>query len=163
MKVHKTYDGYKVLMSPVLGIWQVLLYKGAPNEDDECEAVVRSYDHEPTMTEIKRDVLDLYNEMIQEKILSGHVFEGHQVWLSLENQINYKATYDLAVRLQGEQGSLPVTIKMGSDDAPYYRKFETVDDLEQFCLGVFTHIKTCLEQGRMQKENINWSLYEDQG
>ena len=38
------------------------------------------------------------------------------VWLSSENQFNYKAAYDLAVQTGG--ATLPVTFKFGTDEVP---------------------------------------------
>ena len=50
------------------------------------------------------------------------------VWLSTENQYNYKAAYDLAVQTGGE--TLPVTFKFGSDEQPEYHTFEKLDESE---------------------------------
>ena len=41
------------------------------------------------------------NDERDEKIVSGFVWRDMQVWLSSENQFNYKAAYDLAVQTKG--------------------------------------------------------------
>ena len=48
-----------------------------------------------------------YNSQTDAAILSGFAYNGAHVWLSVENQYNYKAAYDLAVQTGGE--TLPVT------------------------------------------------------
>jgi hypothetical protein len=52
------------------------------------------------------------------------------VWLSSENQFNYKAAYDLAVQTGG--ATLPVTFKFGTDEVPQYREFVTLEELTDF-------------------------------
>ena len=74
---------------------------------------------------IKNIILDWYNKEIDNKILSGFVWNDMPVWLSSENQFNYKAAYDLAVQTNG--ASLPVTFKFGTTDNPIYHTFTTVE------------------------------------
>ena len=108
---------------------------------------------------MKGIVLDAMNKEVDQKILSGFVWKEMSVWLSTENQFNYKAAYDLAVMSQGK--SLPVTFKFGSTDNPVYYTFETLDDISDFYISAMTYINTCLAEGWKLKDSIDWSVYEE--
>lgn len=114
----------------------------------------------PTLERIKEIVMGWIDGQTDERILSGHTYEGHLVWLSAENQLNYKAAYDLAVQFKGKHGTLPLVFKLGTTEAPIYREFSTLEDLTQFYLGVVAHKTSCLTAGWQRKDNINWDLYE---
>ena len=58
--------------------------------------------YKPTLESLKSIILSLENSKIDREIKEGYVWEGMNVWLSSENQFNYKAAYDLAVQTQGE-------------------------------------------------------------
>ena len=58
--------------------------------------------HKPTDEEIHTLVMSWYNSQTDAAILSGFAYNGAHVWLSVENQYNYKAAYDLAVQTGGE-------------------------------------------------------------
>ncbi|MCE8887471.1 hypothetical protein K0F07_07895, partial [Parabacteroides merdae] len=88
----------------------------------------------------------------------GFIYEGIPVWLSSENQFNYKAAYDLAVQTGGQ--NLPVTFKLGADDEPYYRTFETVSDLQNFYVKAMKHIQDALSEGWKKKDALDLALYE---
>ena len=81
------------------------------------------------------------------------------IWLSSENQFNYKAAYDLAVMSQGK--SLPVVFKFGSTDNPMYYQFETLEDISDFYLSAMAHVNKCLDEGWKKKDSIDWSVYEE--
>ena len=68
--------------------------------------------------DIKNAILDAINKDVDQKILSGFTWKDMPVWLSTENQFNYKAAYDLAVMAQGK--TLPVVFKFGTVDTPVY-------------------------------------------
>ena len=74
------------------------------------------FDRRPTLDEIKAAVLASYNTRIDEAIRSGFRWEETPVWLSAENQFNYKAAFDLAVQTDG--ANLPVVFKLGTDEKP---------------------------------------------
>lgn len=54
-----------------------------------------------TLEEIKEAILADINTQTDEKILTGFVWNDKPVWLSSENQFNFKAAYDLAIQTQG--------------------------------------------------------------
>lgn len=112
----------------------------------------------PSLEQLKKLILDAINKEVDEKILSDFVWKDMFVWLSTENQFNYKAAYDLAVMSQGK--SLPVTFKFGSTDNPVYHTFETLDNISDFYISAMAHVNNCLEEGWKKKDSIDWSVYE---
>lgn len=123
---------------------------------DYCEQWVT---HKPSLEEVKEIVLTGYNAIVDEKILSGFVWKDMPVWLSTENQFNYKAAYDLAVMSQGQ--SLPVTFKFGATESPVYYTFETLDDISDFYISAMAYINNTLAEGWKLKDGIDWSVYEE--
>lgn len=115
--------------------------------------------HKPTIQEVKEIVINGINKSIDEKILSGFEWKGMSIWLSSENQFNYKAAYDLAV--MRESDVLPVVFKFGSSDNPIYYEFTTVEELEDFYLKAIAYIRDTLADGWKMKDSINWNEYEE--
>lgn len=102
-------------------------------------------------------LLNALNKEIQNKIISGFVWRDMKVWLSIENQMNYKNSYDLAIHTNGD--ILPVTFKFGNDDEPVYYQFNSIEDLEEFYIAMNTHISDTLSEGWDIKNSINWTKY----
>ena len=142
--------------NPVRNRWRV---RWDIQTDDEGNAsfMEEEFNHRPSGDEIKALISGWINERTDCAILTGFCFEGNMVWLSSENQFNYKAAYDLAVQTAG--ASLPVTFKLGSDDNPVYRTFEDVESLTQFYTQALTHVQRTLAEGWTAKDNIDLGLY----
>jgi hypothetical protein len=113
----------------------------------------------PSFWQLKDFILTELNKGVSDKILSGFTWKDMPIWLSTENQLNYKSAYDLAVQTNG--ANLPVTFKFGSMDEPIYHEFTTIEELHDFYLGATAHINSCLQDGWKKKDNINWSEYEE--
>lgn len=141
--------------------WDIL-----PEPDDNIDYQAVSFyeieiisQYKPKINNIKQALLDGINQMIDDKILSGFVWKDMPVWLSTENQFNYKAAYDLAVMSQGK--SLPVLFKFGTTENPIYYTFETLEDISDFYLSAMAYISKTLEDGWVMKDSIDWSEYEE--
>ena len=86
------------------GIWRITWdYQ----ETETAEGVQRSYmeetfDHLPALAEIKAVINEWYNRKITDTIESGYVWNGLKVWLSMENQMNYKRRTILPCRQAGK-------------------------------------------------------------
>lgn len=115
------------------------------------------FDRQPTLEEIKTAVLASYNARIDEAIRSGFRWEETPVWLSAENQFNYKAAFDLAVQTDG--ANLPVVFKLGTDEKPVYREFTTIDELKNFYTAAMAHVQGTLAAGWKAKDEIDFGLY----
>lgn len=133
--------------------------------DDADNQAVSFYETEiilhrkPNINDIKQAVLGEINRMIDEKIISEFVWNDMPVWLSSENQFNYKAAYDLAFQTKGS--SLPTVFKFGTTENPVYYKFDNLEELMDFYTKALTYINEQLAIGWYKKDNIDWSGYED--
>lgn len=74
------------------------------------------------------------------------------IWLSSENQFNYKAAYDLAVTFGG---NLPCVFKFGTTENPIYYEFTETEDLTDFYLSAMNYINNTLAEGWKEKDNID--------
>ena len=145
--------------NPVKGKWRVR-WDVRKNEDGSADYMEEEFDHRPTTDEVKSLVIAWYNTKVDEAILSGFTYEDKPVWLSAENQFNYKSAYDLAVQTAG--ATLPVTFKFGMDEQPEYRKFTTLDELTDFYVKAMAYIQTTLAEGWKAKDAIDWSAYGEE-
>lgn len=116
------------------------------------------FDYKPGIEEIRAIIEAWINTMTEEAISSGYNWAGAPVWLSAENQLNYKTAYDLAVQTAG--ASLPYTIKFGSWEEPVYYTFEDLEDFTEFFTGAVRHIQGTLAEGWRQKDAIDLADYE---
>lgn len=112
----------------------------------------------PSLSEIKNIILDYYNQEIDKKILSGMTWKGMKIWLSSENQFNYKVAYDLAIQTNGK--NLPIYFKFGDTETPIYYEFKTIEDLTDFYLSSVSYIQKILHEGWQKKDSINWELFK---
>lgn len=126
-------------------------------DDGSARWVETDFAHEPTADEIRTAIYDWYNANTEAKILSGFEWNGTAVWLSQENQFNYKAAYDAAVMSSGE--TLPVKFKFGDDKTPIYYEFATIDELADFYYKSLAYIQSVLQEGWNAKDAIDWTLY----
>lgn len=126
-------------------------------DTDYCTYTYETIHFEPTIEYIKNLITTYYNNQVDNKILSGFVWNEIPVWLSSENQFNYKAAYDLAVQTEGQ--SLPVKFKFGTTNEPVYYTFESIEDFTSFYTSAITYINTCLAEGWEKKDSIDWGEY----
>ena len=142
--------------NPVKGKWRIR-WDVQKKEDDSASYMEEEFNHKPTDEEIRSTVTAWYNRETDKAILSGFIYEGIPVWLSSENQFNYKAAYDLAVQTAG--ATLPVVFKFGTDTEPVYREFATLEDLTDFYTKAMQHIQNTLADGWKKKDVFDLSLY----
>lgn len=116
------------------------------------------FDYIPSFNEIQHVILDYYNQQIENEIKSGCVWKNMNIWLSLENQINFKVIYDLTQQTNGQ--NLPITLKLNTSENPIYYDFNTVEDVSDFYLTTIKHIQNTLQKGWEKKDSINWSNYK---
>ena len=143
-------------VNPVRNKWRVR-WDVQQREDGSADYMEAELDHQPTEAEISAAVKEWYNVQTEKAILSGFTYNGTPVWLSQENQYNYKAAYDLAVQTDGK--TLPVTFKFGTDDEPVYRTFDSLDKLTDFYTSVVKFIQDTLADGWKKKDSIDLSKY----
>ena len=117
-----------------------------------------TFNYIPELSDIKKVVLDYYNKQIDERILNGLVWNGMKIWLSSENQFNYKAAYDLAFQTNGT--NLPIYFKFGDETEPVYHEFKTLDEISDFYINSINYIQSVLQQGWTEKESIDWNIFQ---
>ena len=144
--------------NPVKGLWRMRWDIIVADESNSATYMEEQFDHKPTKAEVKALIYQYCNDKTEESITSGLMFEGSVVWLSTENQANYKAAYDLAVQTQGE--SLPYKVKLGGDDNPVYREFTTLQEFKSFYTSIVKHIQHCVEEGWIKKDGFDVGKYE---
>lgn len=131
--------------------WELIYGFGKDNPDDESGYNWRQkFKQKPSLADIRAIIKETINNETDRKILEGFVWKGMPVWLSTENQFNYKAAYDLAVQTSG--ATLPVRFKFGTDEAPVYYTFESIEDFSNFYTLAMVHINTVLNEGWAEKD-----------
>lgn len=130
-----------------------------PYGDDIVTFMEEDILHKPTIQEVKDIVRNGLNQATDDAILSGFKWRDMSVWLSTENQFNYKAAYDFAIQTGG--ANLPNVFKFGDTENPVYYKFDTIDDLHDFYTKALTYVNEQLAIGWYKKDSIDWSAYEE--
>lgn len=115
----------------------------------------------PSFEQLKSDMLQEISDEVKNNIVSGYTWLHLPVWLSIENQANYKNALDVAVQTDG--GNLPVTFKFGTDESPVYYEFKTIDELRDFWIDYTGYIARCQSDGWKVRESINWDDYRLDG
>lgn len=112
----------------------------------------------PSLDELKQEIIALVDNSTDQRILTGFKWNGKPVWMSMENQFNFKSIYDLAVQ---DNSILPVTFKLGEeeDGTVVYHTFEKLDDLEDFYKTGVEYVGQCLKEGWEEKDAIDWNKF----
>ena len=146
-----------------IGVKNYLLIFGyGIDEDGNGYNMRKNYDHKPTKTELKEDITQLIDGITDSKILQGFRWNEVNVYLSTENQMNYKAAYDLAVQTSG--ATLPVKFKLGEDESgnAVYHTFEDLAEFTDFYIKSISYVSDCLNEGWEEKDSIDYEkLLED--
>lgn len=140
----------------VKGLWRVR-WDVQPGENGSAAYMEAEFGHRPTAGEIMHLIIGWYNAQVDAAILSGFTYEGMPVWLSSENQFNYKSAYDLAVQTAG--ATLPLTFKFGTEEKPQYRRFDTIAELTDFYTKAMAYIQATLADGWKRKDAVDWNVY----
>lgn len=139
--------------------WELFYGFGKDNPDDESGYNWRQkFKQKPSLADIRAIIKETINNETDHKIIEGFVWKGMPVWLSTENQFNYKAAYDLAVQTNG--ATLPVRFKFGTDAVPVYYNFESLEDFADFYTQAMVHINTVLNEGWAEKDLADSMTFE---
>jgi len=90
-----------------------------------------------------------------------HVSETVSVWLSMENQENFKEAHRLASADASKVIPIKFKISEDEDKKAVYETFESFGELDAFYLGAFSFIKQSIDAGWAEKDSIDWKPYED--
>ena len=121
-------------------------------EDDGGYDWRHTFTHRPTSDEVMEVIVEHVNGLTDQRILSGFVWDGKGVWLSSENQFNFKAAFDVAVQTGG--ATLPVKFKLGedADGVPVYHVFADMAEFSDFYTKAIAFIMTALTEGWEEKD-----------
>ena len=136
----------------VLGTRRTVLIYGYGEEGGMGYDYRHTFDHEPTKEEVLDVITNHVNGLTDLKILSGFRWNGINVWLSSENQFNFKAAYDVAVQTGGT--TLPIKFKLGEHDGtPNYYLFEDMATFTDFYTKALAFIIETLNIGWIEKDS----------
>lgn len=144
-------------VSPAKDKWRVRWDVQASEDGLSASYMEEELAHKPSDDEIRAVITAWVNEQTDRRILTGFSWNDEMVWLSQENQFNYKAAYDLAIMTNGD--SLPVTFKFGTDEQPCYHTFDRVDTLDGFYRAAIAHVQQTIADGWALKRQIDMAAY----
>ena len=125
----------------------------------------------PTFEAAKKAIEEDINARVDDAILCGYpwtILHGDdagkavKVWLSKENQSNFKAKYDLHFT-KPEALTFPTLYKVAEDENgdAVFEEFQSFEELEQFYLGGLGYIEQCYQAGWAEKKSIDWTPYAE--
>ena len=141
----------------VHGTGKAILIYGYGEEDGQGFDYRHVFNSKPSRDELKKVIEAHINELTDQKILSGFIWNGKKVWLSSENEFNFKAAYDLAVQTNGE--TLPIKFKLGEDENgdPVYHTFTKMSAFSDFYTSAIAFINQTLIEGWEEKDNVDYN------
>ena len=118
----------------------------------------------PTKEDILQAIIADIDACTDEKILNGyqwtvlhgdHAGQTVSVWLSAENQNNFKAKHDAALAYP-QQVPFPMRYKIGQDEQKHaiYEEFQNIGELATFYLGGVAYIERCVDEGWQIKDEV---------
>ena len=138
--------------------WEV--FYGFGMDGDQGYNYRQTLEYKPTVSEVKQLIIDTINANTDEKILNGFVWNGIHVYLSRENQNNFKAAFDLNMQMNGTM--FPIKFKLGEDveGNAVYHTFADMEDFTDFYTSAVAYINQCLNEGWAEKDNLDMKPYE---
>ena len=135
----------------VLGTRRAVLVYGYGEEDGQGYDWRHTFNYRPTKDEVLNVLKEHIDGQTDAKMLTGYVWHDMPVWLSMENQFNYKAAFDLAAQTQG--ATLPITFKLGEQNGePVYFTFRDMQTFTDFYVNAFAFLNATLNEGWQQKD-----------
>lgn len=145
------FEKYIECINPYSNLW-VIRWNKREEINDLGETITKweeeVFDHKPVLEEIKVVIEEFYNSNTRKKILSGFHWNDKVVWLTTENQLNYKSLYDMQSEIN--------IIKVGEDS---YITFNTFEEYKEFYLAAIQFIKDTLTKGWQEKDSFDYTPY----
>lgn len=131
---------------------KTVLIFGYGEENEQGYDFRHTFEHKPTKEEVLAVIVSHVNEQTDLKILTGYEWNGKKVWLSSENQFNFKAAYDVAIQTEG--ATLPIKFKLGEDEdgLPVYHTFKSMNAFSDFYTNALAFIIGALNEGCAEKD-----------
>lgn len=168
MKQTLTEKPLKVAVTKSLRKWLVTINLDIEEVEDgySCDSITTELEHRPTLDDVRDIITAHIDGLTDEKILWGYPWtvqhgpdEGKnvKVWLSKENQNNFKAKHDAAL-IYPDKVKFPMTYKISEDTETkkaIYEIFENITELATFYLGGLAYIESCYNAGWAEKDAID--------
>ena len=129
-------------------------------DTDYCMFMMEYLYGDITINDIKNLIIDWYDAETKNKIITGMKYKGNSVYLSSENQHNF---FDMQRIVNEDSSNLPIKTKIGeiNNTHPIYYTFNTVEEVNEFCNAIYSHITQCRQEGWQRKDSIDWKPYEE--
>lgn len=125
----------------------------------------------PDIEKVRQTIEDHINAKVDANILCGYpwtVLHGPdagkdvKVWLSEENQNNFKAKHDAAL-IYPDKVKFPMTYKISEvNHKAVYEVFQSIEELATFYLGGLAYIESCYNAGWSEKDAVDYdALFEE--
>lgn len=138
--------------------WEV--FYGFGMDGDQGYNYRQTLDYKPTVSEVKQLIIDTINANTDEKILNGFVWNGIHVYLSIENQNNFKAAFDLNMQMNGAMFPIKFKLSEDAEGNAVYHTFSDMKDFTDFYTSAVAYINQCLNEGWAEKDNLDMKPYE---
>jgi len=129
----------------------------SPNGKDSYKWMYFISDLKPTLESIRNEIESYINNETKKAISERFTWNGMSIFLSMENQIDYKLLYDVTVMQDG--ANLPAKLRFKVDGEYIYYEIETIDEFKDFMIAMNNHIRTALNSGYAKKESIDYNEY----
>ncbi len=154
-KVEDRKMGGLLLADPYKDLW---ICEITCSNNDTHYLFNKEYKGKPTQETVSDDVLNELNSECEKEIIENLEINGKKVWLSFENQQNYKMLYDYFTK---NTTKLPLKVKLYDENGVgEYKEFDSFEDYETFYFATIEHINSTLAKYWEIKDNINWSEYK---
>lgn len=154
-KVEDRKMGGLLLADPYKDIWVCEI---TCSNNDTHYLFNKEYRGKPTIETVSDDVLNELNSECEKEIRECFKYNEFSVWLSLENQQNYKMLYDYFAK---NSAKLPLKVKLYDENGiGEYEEFASFADYEVFYFSTIEHINQTLSKYWQIKDSIDWSVYE---
>lgn len=114
--------------------------------------------HKPSINEIKTNIETFINEQTKNIIFNHFKWNDMKIYLSLENQIDYKLLFDATMIQDGK--NLPEVLKFKINDENVYYEITSIDEFKDFILSINEHIRKSLKYGNDLKDSIEYYDYK---
>jgi hypothetical protein len=115
------------------------------------------FNSKPSINVIKDTINSSINQNTKQYIENNFKWNGMSIYLSIENQIDYKLLLDTTILLEGT--NLPEEVKFKVNGENIYYSFETIDDMKDFIIAMNNHIRRYIAEGNKAKDEVNYDEY----
>lgn len=155
-KIYGTKQRQDCLVHTGRSKWMLFYGFGKDEEASENGWEYRhTFDHKPTLSEVKELIILAINTTTQEKIVNGFIWKEKPIYLSTENQLNFAAIERSA------NIPFPLTLKINEQEGgtPIYHIFKDAEEFTAFYNAVSLYLIETVQAGWREKDSIDWTVF----